>query len=99
MTNEIVPQEASIDQILQGPEGDLLKRCVERMLAQAMETEVTSQIGATLHERADGRLAYRNGYREREFETRVGSLTLAIPKLRSGTFFPSFLEPRRRAER
>jgi hypothetical protein len=35
MTNEIVPQEASIDQILQGPEGDLLKRCVERMLAQA----------------------------------------------------------------
>src|SRR5690606_22737859 len=55
--------------------------------------------GAALYERAEGRATHRNGYRERELETRMGSLSLAIPKLRTGTYFPSFLEPRRRAER
>lgn len=99
MTQTIVPQGVSLDQILQGPEGDLLKGCLEKLLGQIMEIEVSGAAGAGLGERSEGRVAYRNGYREREFETRVGSLTLAIPRLRTGTYFPSFLEPRRRAER
>lgn len=99
MPSEIVPHGATADQILEGPEGDLLRRLMEKMLASVMEGEVAAQIGAGLHERAEGRVAHRNGYRERDFDTRVGSLSLAIPKLRAGTYFPSFLEPRRRAER
>lgn len=99
MPSEIVPHGATADQILNGPEGDLLRRLMEKMLAEVMEGEVAAQIGAALHERAEGRVAHRNGYRERDFETRVGALSLAIPKLRAGTYFPSFLDPRRRAEK
>jgi transposase-like protein len=99
MTNEIVPQSSALDQILQGPEGDVLRHHLERMLVEVMEAEVHNQIGASLHERSESRTSHRNGYREREFETRMGSLSLAIPKVRRGTYFPSFLEPRRRAEK
>src|SRR5205807_2872152 len=56
-------------------------------------------VGAGLHERTESRLTYRNGYREREWDTRVGTIELDIPKLRAGTYFPSLLEPRRRHER
>ncbi len=55
--------------------------------------------GAGLHERSQSRLTYRNGYREREWDTRVGTIDLQIPKLRQGSYFPSLLEPRRRHER
>jgi transposase-like protein len=64
-----------------------------------MDAEVTQLVGAGLHERAETRLTYRNGYREREWDTRVGTIELEIPKLRAGTYFPSLLEPRRRHER
>lgn len=72
-----------------------------RVLAQAvMEAEVTELTGAAKGERApDRRLTNRNGYRERRWDTRVGTLELAIPKVRDGSYFPSLLEPRRRAER
>ena len=72
-----------------------------RALAQAvMEAEVTELTGAAKGERApDRRLTNRNGYRERRWDTRVGTLELAIPKVRDGSYFPSLLEPRRRAER
>ena len=64
-----------------------------------MEAEVTSQIGASLGERAPAqRATQRNGYRERRWDTRAGSLELFISKIRSGSYFPSFLEPRTRAE-
>lgn len=63
-----------------------------------MELEVQSQTGATKHERTATRQAYRNGYRQRVWVTRVGKVSLRIPKLRSGSYFPSLLEPRRRAE-
>ena len=82
MLSELVPDGATADQILKGPEGDLLRRLMEKTLAEVMEGEVAAQIGAALHERAEGRVAHRNGYRERDFEPRVGSLSLAIPKLR-----------------
>ena len=72
-----------------------------RVLAQAvMEAEVTELTGVPRGERdPERRLTHRNGYRERRWDTRVGTLDLAIPKVRDGSYFPSLLEPRRRAER
>lgn len=70
-----------------------------RVLSQAlMETEVADLIGAERHERSGDRSAYRNGTRTRTWDTRVGTIELAIPKVRPGTYFPSLLQPRRRAE-
>src|SRR6266545_6348116 len=79
---------------------DFLREGV-RVLAQAvMETEVTELTGVPHGERdPERRMTRRNGYRERRWDTRVGTLELAIPKVRDGSYFPSLLEPRRRAER
>jgi len=71
-----------------------------RLLAQAlMELEVSEEIGAERYQRTAERKTYRNGYRKRRWDTRVGTVQLKIPKLRKGSYFPSLLEPRRRAER
>ncbi len=78
---------------------DLLRQLAEAALVTLMEFEVEQRIGASLHERTGERSTYRNGYRERTLNTRLGTLELAIPKLRSGSYFPSFLEPRRLSER
>ena len=64
-----------------------------------MELEVAEQLGAERHERTAERSGYRNGYRERAWDTRVGTIELQVPRVRDGSFFPSLLEPRRRAER
>jgi transposase-like protein len=81
------------------PEADFLREGV-RVLSQAlMELEVTQQLGAERHERTAGRTGQRNGYRERQWDTRVGSIDLRVPRVRDGSFFPSLLEPRKRAER
>ncbi len=78
---------------------DFLREGV-RVLSQAlMELEVSEQLGATKHERTEGRKGYRNGYRTREWDTRVGTVELAVPKVRDGSYYPSLLEPRKRAER
>jgi transposase-like protein len=79
---------------------DVLREGV-RVLAEAiMEAEVSELTGAAKGERApDRRLTNRNGYRERRWDTRVGTIGLSIPKVRDGSYFPSLLEPRRRAER
>jgi putative transposase len=78
--------------------GDFLRQGV-RLLAQlAMDLEVEQQVGAAKYERKASRTTQRNGYRERMWETRVGEVALQIPKLRQGSYFPSLLEPRRRAE-
>ena len=81
-------------------EVDVLREGV-RLLAQAiMEAEVTELTGLPRGERdPERRLTHRNGYRERRWDTRVGSVELAIPRVRDGSYFPSLLEPRRRAER
>lgn len=79
---------------------DLLRELVEHAVHFLMDLEVSAQIGAERHERSESRTSYRNGTRSRPWETRVGSIELRIPKLRSGSYFPStLLEPRRRAER
>jgi len=79
---------------------DVLREGV-RMLAQAiMEAEVTELTGLPHGERdPERRLTNRNGYRDRRWDTRVGTIELAIPRVRDGSYFPSLLEPRRRAER
>lgn len=89
----------AVEQLMRSEHVDVLRESVALMVRELMEAEVAAQIGAELGERAPGaRSAQRNGYRERGWDTRVGEIELAIPKLRSGSYFPSFLEPRRRAE-
>src|SRR6266496_1884349 len=88
-----------VGKLLEQDDVDALREGV-RVLAQAvMETEVSTQIGAAPYERSTERLAYRNGYRTRRWDTRVGTIELKIPKVTAGVYFPSLLEPRRRAER
>lgn len=71
-----------------------------RLLSQlVMELEVSEQVGAGRYQRSRQRQTQRNGYRDRIWETRVGEIPLRIPKVRSGTYFPSLLNPRRRSER
>ena len=78
---------------------DFLREGV-RVLSQAlMELEVSDQLGAGKHERTESRNGYRNGYRGREWDTRVGTVELLVPKVRDGSYFPSLLEPRKRAEK
>ena len=78
---------------------DVLRESVAVMVREIMEAEIAQLAGAELGERApDRRSAQRNGYRDRRWDTRVGEIELAIPRLRSGSYLPSFLEPRRRAE-
>jgi putative transposase len=86
------------DKLLQDEHADVLLASVAWMARELMEAEVATLVGAELGERRPERLTHRNGYRSREWDTRVGELELAIPKLRQGSYFPSFLEPRRRAE-
>jgi putative transposase len=80
--------------------GDFLKEAVALVAAQLMDAEVSAEIGAELGELApESRLTHRNGYRPRAWDTRVGEIELLVPKKRSGSsYFPSFLEPRRRSE-
>jgi putative transposase len=83
----------------EGADADWLREGV-RVLAQAlMDAEVSTLIGAEHGQRTPDRVTHRNGYRPREWDTRVGTIELAIPRLRSGSYLPSWLEPRRRAER
>jgi transposase-like protein len=85
-----------------GSEGDVdfLREGVRALAEAVMEAEVSELTGVPKGERApDRRLTSRNGYRERRWDTRVGTIDLAIPRVRDGSYFPSLLEPRRRAER
>src|SRR3954449_616240 len=77
---------------------DVIRESVAWVAAEIMEAEVAARVGADLGEVSDERVTQRNGYRPRRWDTRAGAIELRIPKLRSGSYFPSFLEPRRRAE-
>ena len=93
----------SLDELvrkLMGDEhADVLRESLAWFVGELMEAEVSGQIGAGLHEKAPERTTHRNGYRERLWQTRAGEIELAIPRLRSGSYFPSFLEPRSRSEK
>jgi transposase-like protein len=80
-------------------DADVLREGV-RVLSQAlMELEVVQHVGAERYERTGDRTGQRNGYRERTWDTRVGTVDLRVPRVRDGSFFPSLLDPRKRAER
>src|SRR5947199_3959156 len=78
---------------------DVVRESVRWVTQQLMESEVSELVGAELGERRpDDRATHRNGYRARRWDTRAGEIELRIPKLRQGSYFPSFLQPRKRSE-
>jgi len=90
--------EQVVSYLLEEDGVDFLRESLRWVVQQLMEVEVCELIGAEHGERSEERLTHRNGYRPRRWDTRAGEIELAIPKLRRGSYFPSFLEPRRRSE-
>jgi transposase-like protein len=80
-------------------DADFLREGVRVLARAVMELEVSQHVGAERYERSPDRRGERNGYRDRQWDTRVGTVELAVPRVRDGSFFPALLEPRRRAER
>ncbi len=95
MTDDTMPL---LDALLKRGGGDFMKELAEEVLGRLMAYDVEGQIGAGRYERNAERTTQRNGYRHRDFDTRLGTLDLKIPKLRKGSYFPGFLEPRRTTE-
>ena len=79
-------------------QNDFLRTIAESVLQLLMEADVDGLIGAGRHERAENRTTWRNGYRDRSLDTRIGTLNLKVPKLRQGSYFPGFLEARKMSE-
>src|ERR1700680_824095 len=96
MTDEIMSLQALLEKSC---DTDLLREMIGFAAHRLMELEVENLNGAAHAERSTGRSTHRNGYRERDWETRAGTVDLRIPKLRKGSYFPGFLEPRRMAEK
>jgi putative transposase len=90
---------ALVELLEKADDGDFLRAVAEAVLQLLMEADVESGIGAGRHERVETRLNYRNGHRPRTLDTRLGALQLRIPKLRQGSYFPPFLEPRKTSEK
>lgn len=90
---------ALIELVEKDADADLVREMLAFAAARLMDAEVEAVTGAARGARTPLRETHRNGYRERGWETRVGHIDLAIPKLRKGSYFPSFLDPRRTAEK
>jgi transposase-like protein len=94
--DSLTAREAALE-VLGAEHADVLRASVALAVREVMEAEVAQPVGAELGERApERRSAQRNGYRQRRWDTRVGEIELEIPRLRTGSCLPSFLEPRRR---
>lgn len=98
MTTTNVPLFDHLCNMLAHTEPDFLRNAVAMLFQQLMEADVSQHIGATRHQRTGMRRNYRNGFRRRRLDTRVGTIELQIPKLREDTYFPPFLTHRQRAE-
>ena len=96
MTDEMIALRALLEK---SSDADLLREMIGFTAQRLMELEVGGLTGAAHGERSPERITWRNGYRERDWETRAGTVELRIPKLRKGSYFPAFLEPRRLAEK
>jgi putative transposase len=96
MTEERLPLA---ELLAKSGEADFLRSVAEAVLQMLMEADVEGLIGAARHERTGDRLTYRNGFRDRTLDTRLGALQLRIPKLRQGSYYPPFLEPRKTTEK
>jgi putative transposase len=90
--------EEVVRKVLIDEHADVLRESVAFVAERLMEAEVSELIGAERGERTEDRATHRNGYRPRRWDTRAGELELQIPKLRQGSYFPSFLAPRKRSE-
>src|SRR5512147_2417555 len=91
--------EEVVRKVLLDEHADVIREAVKAVAAELMELEVSELIGAERGERRpEDRATHRNGYRPRRWDTRAGEIELQIPKIRQGSYFPSFLQPRRRSE-
>src|SRR3954465_7775134 len=90
--------EEVVREVLREEHGDVIRESVRAVAQELMEVEVSELIGAAHGERTEDRATHRNGYRPRRWDTRAGEIELQIPKIRQGSYFPSFLQPRKRSE-